>query len=1001
MSDYFALNRIAQLRPEVISRQQSSYDRTGGNLDGLWLVGLDENSTDQVLLDTKRPGVVTRMWFTGNANARLRFYFDGETTPRLSLTIAELTAGTRSPFLSPLVANDTVSSGGFTCYVPIPYAKSLKILGDGVHYYNINYDVYPSSEGIVTFTGEEDVTDLVNQMNACGAKIQPLQDDELIARETDLPSHGEAVLFEGDRPGGIASVRLRIPELVTHQITDDGRTYTGSSRFTMAVSPENNGVLLKKRVSLSDCPLSVRLKVDGADAGTWNSDDSTLEYTAIESSYEIPSSLTQGKQSIEIESIVADGRGEACDYYIECYSKVDGRYRLTDTLDVGPSHTQDEEKHGYSISGPSEERSELLTFDPRAGQKVSELLTEDGRAYTGSVEFTMKIDPQNQGVRLTKLIDAGIQDQKVKLLVDGEAAGTWATSGTSLGYRWEEFTYTLPAQLTEGKDTITIRSEYQQGNPDVNEFNYKAESLVGENWLQTDYLDVGAGHTESEQAHGYTIDGQTWQGTNRMERFTGGRFEYSVSRLQQILQQVWIHVSYDGEETPSVSAPIGSFFGMGNYGLGECQSLMVGMDDQGEFYCTFPMPYEKSCSITLSNQSGLDLEGITSEVIYRPSLLLTASMGYFKTQYHEREEKEDGYFTFLETTGSGHLAGVVQSSLGTAKRGYLESDEVFYVDGSRGFSGHGTGTEDMYNGGWYFSNGPFTQPLYGNPYHDAIVTDMMTDRTVMMRLYLSDRIAFRDGMVFAMEDMVPGTLPAAEHEVLVYYYHRAQPSMIQTDELILSEESSRASHAYACEDGAEKTERRQGQAMYRETVEASGMEVGGSSSFTAAIDPKNEGVLLHRLFYHTKAEAAAKVYVDDAFVGIWTTEFDGTGANSFRYASEDSFVIPASMTQGKKRITLRFETQGEGLWQDYRYTVHSLAAEEAPIRYGDINEDDAVTAEDALHALQHTVGLRKLSGSSYLAGDVDGSSAIDAKDALYILQHTVELIDQFPIEQRS
>ena len=56
---------------------------------------------------------------------------------------------------------------------------------------------------------------------------------------------------------------------------------------------------------------------------------------------------------------------------------------------------------------------------------------------------------------------------------------------------------------------------------------------------------------------------------------------------------------------------------------------------------------------------------------------------------------------------------------------------------------------------------------------------------------------------------------------------------------------------------------------------------------------------------------------------------------------------------------------------------------------GDINGDRSIDALDALFALQHSVRLVALKGSSLTMADVDQNGLIDATDALKILQHSV------------
>ncbi len=66
--------------------------------------------------------------------------------------------------------------------------------------------------------------------------------------------------------------------------------------------------------------------------------------------------------------------------------------------------------------------------------------------------------------------------------------------------------------------------------------------------------------------------------------------------------------------------------------------------------------------------------------------------------------------------------------------------------------------------------------------------------------------------------------------------------------------------------------------------------------------------------------------------------------------------------------------------------------------YGDVNEDNAIDAKDALQVLKYSVGKINLTKGQLLAADVDGKGGIDAKDALLILKYSVHRIDVFPAE---
>ena len=77
----------------------------------------------------------------------------------------------------------------------------------------------------------------------------------------------------------------------------------------------------------------------------------------------------------------------------------------------------------------------------------------------------------------------------------------------------------------------------------------------------------------------------------------------------------------------------------------------------------------------------------------------------------------------------------------------------------------------------------------------------------------------------------------------------------------------------------------------------------------------------------------------------------------------------------------------------YRHSKRTLTA------YGDVDNNGAVDAADALAVLQASVALRSLGGAELTAADVDNNGQTDAADALCILQHSVGLIREFPVEQ--
>ena len=146
--------------------QDSSYSRKNVNQDAGNFLRVEPNG-DQVLTDTDGPGVIYRLWSTGvvgmqmSRNCRLRFYFDHEATARLDLSMSELFGdkGSQWPFVPPLSVTFQSGRGGGEgpcnlCYVPIPFAKHLKIVGRNVMFYHVDYHKLPPGTPLESFSLE-------------------------------------------------------------------------------------------------------------------------------------------------------------------------------------------------------------------------------------------------------------------------------------------------------------------------------------------------------------------------------------------------------------------------------------------------------------------------------------------------------------------------------------------------------------------------------------------------------------------------------------------------------------------------------------------------------------------------------------------------------------------------------------------------------------------------------------------------------------------------------
>jgi len=120
LADETAIARLD--RP--FARLHSSFDPTGGNDDFNHPLRVDPDGW-AVLADLEGPGYVSRFWTTGQEDGRhpLRFYFDGETEPRIETTL-DAWCGARAPFESPLAAYEPFCWYSWT---PVPFRERLII----------------------------------------------------------------------------------------------------------------------------------------------------------------------------------------------------------------------------------------------------------------------------------------------------------------------------------------------------------------------------------------------------------------------------------------------------------------------------------------------------------------------------------------------------------------------------------------------------------------------------------------------------------------------------------------------------------------------------------------------------------------------------------------------------------------------------------------------------------------------------------------------------------
>ncbi|MGW7680420.1 DUF2961 domain-containing protein [Kribbella sp. NPDC054772] len=574
-----------------------------------------------------------------------------------------------------------------------------------------------------------------------------------------------------------------------------------------------------------------------------------------------------------------------------------------------------------NANGPGELSALRLKLPDIVGLDLKNF-ADDGRAFLGGSTFTLKIDPANTGVRLTRRMDLRIGNQRAKILVDGAPAGEWAPLKAE-GAQWSDQSVDLPAALTAGKSQITITNQFVSSDLDFNEFLYTADSTVGGQVKRTDTLDVGPNHVADEQAHGYAITKQNWSGEHAMAYAATAADAARVKPSDSLLAGVRVQVTIDGQKR--VDAPLGEFFGSG---LGEnpVHSLFFAMDPDGWYSSWWPMPYVARATVTLVNTTTYPLKGQAEVTSARDASkaaeLATGKIGYFTAISKRGETTQGSDWTFADVAGRGKFVGVSQTMEGLLAdgntRGYLEGDERVSVDGERTPAIHGTGTEDYYESGWYFNAGTYSTPFHGNSAHEVRAGFCTNECDGAWRLHITDSVAFENQLDFGIEHGQQDDHPAI-YGSTAFLYTAAKFGARETDRIDTGSATSREQHGYA-DNGSQADlsavyEGDHDDITLTDQVRSSTQPI----RFSVKIDPANRGVTLRRTSDQNTAGQSAQVIVNGKDAGTWLQPL----GNTHQRWLDDNYQLPAATTFGRNRVDIELRPTGPA-WTASAYVVQTL-----------------------------------------------------------------------------
>ncbi|MHC4756393.1 MAG: glycoside hydrolase family 172 protein, partial [Planctomycetota bacterium] len=274
-----------------------------------------------------------------------------------------------------------------------------------------------------------------------------------------------------------------------------------------------------------------------------------------------------------------------------------------------------------------------------------------------------------------------------------------------------------------------------------------------------------------------------------------------------VLRELALSIAWDGEEKPSVWAPLGDFFGTAP-GINEYRSLPLGMTDDG-FYAYWLMPFSNGAQINLINDGKQPREvafEITHRAMENADELLRFHAKWHRDSFPGRDPelyyRGERYpdWPVLITSGAGRFCGFhlhvwnpnpkgqVRGGLPKKMRDYGtrvteimsqagqkwwwgEGDEKFFVDDEKFPSTFGTGSEDYFGYAWAAHNPvEFESALQNQPLNKNSSLNHVSNN----RFQIADNVPFQKCFEGCIEKYHPNEWPLLYSATAYWYQKKGQ-----------------------------------------------------------------------------------------------------------------------------------------------------------------------------------------------------------------------------------
>jgi len=290
--------------------------------------------------------------------------------------------------------------------------------------------------------------------------------------------------------------------------------------------------------------------------------------------------------------------------------------------------------------------------------------------------------------------------------------------------------------------------------------------------------------------------GQGWKVSPSVKVQPGQTVEIANIDGPGTIQQIWIvptgnwrfnilRFYWDGEDTPSIEAPIGDFFCAGWGPYAHVNSLPVCVNPGSALNCYWEMPFRKHCRITFEN---IDEEPVV--LYYQINYTLTDvpdDCAYLHAQFRRTNPLpyKEVYTIVDGIRGKGQYVGTYMAWQVNNSGWWGEGEIKFFMDGDAQFPTIcGTGTEDYFCGSYNFDrNGQYTEFTTAYAGLPQVIrpdgTYKSQQRFGLYRWHIMDPVRFEEDLRVTIQALGWRSggryLPQQDDIASVAYWYQAEP----------------------------------------------------------------------------------------------------------------------------------------------------------------------------------------------------------------------------------